>query len=428
MPYRPHPLLQFLGLVAIRFREDQCIRLASSLAFTTLLSLVPLVTIMLTLFTAFPVFSEFMGHVDDFVTEHMLPQEIGKGIRGYFEQFSSNAGRLTALGTAFLALIAFLLMVTVERAFNSIWRVRRQRPIAQRVMMYWAILTLGPVLIGASVSMTTYLLSISLGWAGDVPAVQQAVLRLVPFVFTIAAFTLLYLAVPSRPVRMQHALIGGVVAGILFELMKRGFALYVANLSSYAVVYGAFAIVPIFLIWIYLSWLVALLGAVVAALLPDWKTRRGTAAMVPGMTFADALAVVRVLMSAQSRAETLDDRVISRAAGVPAERCDAVLGELAQAGWVARAGEQRWVLVCDTENLKVSDLFRRFVLSSDQLKDRLEQESSVSLTSALDRFEAELDVPIRDLVQRLRTERAPVTELALRNPKLGKLSSAEEKH
>jgi membrane protein len=408
MSVRLRHLLQFLDLAWKRFRADQGLQLASSLTFTTLLSLVPLIIITLTLFTAFPGFAQFTGQIDAFVTEHMLPHEISSAIRGYVEQFSNNAGRLTALGTAFLAVISFLLMVTIERAFNIIWRVRKERPLIQRVMMYWAILTLGPVLIGASVTMTTYLVSMSLGWVRDVPELRQASFRVVPFAFTIAAFTLLYLIVPNRPVRVAHALVGGAVAGVLFELMKRGFALYIANIPAYAIVYGAFAIIPIFLVWIYFSWVVALLGAIVTALLPDWRVRRAARPDVPGTAFADALAVLRVLLRAQRDSQLFDDRQIPRRSGIPYERCEAVMAELETAGWAASVGDHRWALVCDVDHIRAADVYRHFVFRSDVLAQRLEEENGSAIVQELKRLEQQLDEPLSVLLDRAP---AAVTEL-----------------
>ncbi len=145
-------LARFLAHVLKRFNEDRCLQIASSLTFTTLLALVPLVTITLALMAAFPIFSGLGEHIHAFLLANMLPEQAGKVVTGYIEQFSGQAGRLTALGTAVLAVTAFLMMFTIERAFNSIWRVSRPRPVAQRILIYWATLTLGPVLIGASLS------------------------------------------------------------------------------------------------------------------------------------------------------------------------------------------------------------------------------------------------------------------------------------
>src|SRR5882762_3243646 len=269
----PFPLQQlgrFLAHVFRRFNQDRCLQIASSLTFTTLLALVPLVTITLGLMAAFPVFSGLGEHIHAFLLANMLPEKAGRVVTGYIEQFSGRAGQLTALGTAVLAIAAFMMMFTIEHAFNSIWRVSRPRSVAQRILIYWATLTLGPVLIGASLSMTSYIVGASLGLSRQIPLAGSAILGFVPFVLTCPAFTLLYYFVPNRPVRPRHALIGGLVAGLAFEIMKRSFALYIAKFPTYTLVYGAFAVIPIFLLWIYLSWVVIIIGAQIAALAPDF--------------------------------------------------------------------------------------------------------------------------------------------------------------
>ena len=165
-------------------------------------------------------------------------------------------------------------MYTIERTFNSIWRVRKARRAGRRLVMYIAILAIGPILIGLSLSITSYVVSVSLGLAAGVPGAGEAILWIAPLLLTVAAFALLYVAVPETAVEPVHALVGGAVAGVLFELMKRGFAFYVSQVPTYTMVYGAFATVPLFLLWIYLSWVVTALGAVVAALLPDFEGRK----------------------------------------------------------------------------------------------------------------------------------------------------------
>ena len=268
-PRRLRRCWRFAAQVARRFHEDRCLDLASSLAFISVLALVPLITIALTLMSAFPVSASLVEHIDEFVADHMLPEEFGEVITGYVEQFISNAAKLTVVGVAFLAGTAITLMYTIERTFNSIWRVRKARHAGRRFVMYVAILTIGPVLIGLSLSITSYVVSVSLGLTAGVPGASDAILWIAPLMLTVAAFALLYFAVPGTAVEPIHALVGGMVAGVLFELMKRGFAFYVSQVPTYAMVYGAFATVPLFLLWIYLSWVVTVLGAVVTALLPD---------------------------------------------------------------------------------------------------------------------------------------------------------------
>jgi len=269
-PRPPSRFWQFAGRVAVRFHEDRCLELASSLAFTTVLSLVPLITVALTLTSAHPISAGFVEHINKFVASHMLPEKFGQVIIGYVDQFIANAAQLTAIGIVLVTAAAISLLYTIERAFNSIWRVTKVRRSGRRFVVYVAILTIGPLLIGLSLSITSYVVTVSLGLTAGVPGAGDAILWLIPLLLTIAAFSLLYFAVPAVSVASGHALIGGTVAGVLFELMKRGFAFYVSQVPTYSMVYGAFATVPLFLLWIYLSWVVTAFGAVVTALLPGF--------------------------------------------------------------------------------------------------------------------------------------------------------------
>jgi membrane protein len=365
----------FLAHVLRRFDQDRCLQISSSLTFTTLLALVPLVTIVLTLMSAFPVFSALGEHIHAFLLANMLPEKAGKIVAGYIEQFSGRAGRLTALGTVFLAVTAFLMMFTMERAFNSIWRVSRPRPLAQRILVYWAALTLGPVLIGASLSITSYVVGASLGLTRQTPLAGIAILWLVPFVSTWAAFTLLYYFVPNRAVKPRHALFGGLVAALVFEIMKRGFALYIAQMPTYTLVYGAFAVVPIFLLWIYFSWVVIVIGALIAALAPDFAIVRDTAGRARGVGFGDALATLLVLAHAQQSSQVLDLRKIARGVLLTVDQAEQLLERLAVRGWVARSGGDRYAMVCDKERLLVRDVYREFVLDGKGTPSRARSEA-----------------------------------------------------
>ncbi len=398
MPHALRQLGRFLAHVLRRFSQDRCLQIASSLTFTTLLALVPLVTIALTLMSAFPVFSGFGEQIHAFLLANMLPEKAGKIVSGYIEQFSGRAGQLTALGTVVLAVTAVLMMFTIEGAFNSIWRISRPRPVLQRVLIYWAALTLGPVLIGASLSITSYVVSTSLGFAGQIPFAETAILGLVPFILTCAAFTLLYYVVPNRAVRPRHALLGGFIAGIVFEVMKRGFALYIAKFPTYTLVYGAFAVIPIFLLWIYFSWLVIVLGALIAALAPDFAVLRDATKRPTGAGFAEPLALLLVLARAQRGPELLGLRQIAERSSLTGDRAELLLGRMAARGWVARSSGDRYGLVCDTERLLVSDVYREFVLDGDNL---LGAERGEALRAFLGRFAARADDALNLSLRRL---------------------------
>ena len=274
MVTKPATLTRLLCTLGRRFIEDRCAQVASSLTFTTLLALVPVVTVMLTVASAFPVFRSLLDHLQGFVVQNMLPKS-ADAITTYTQQFSENAAHLTAAGVIILGVTALLLLFTIEGEFNVIWRVSRPRPFLRRVLVYSTLLTLGPLLIGASLSLTSYLITLSFGLVEEVPGARLALLRFVPLLLTAAAFALLYFAVPRCPVMKRDALAGGIAAGAGFEIMKHGFGFYLTHFPAYTVVYGAFAAVPIFLLWIYLSWLVILGGAVLVAVIPEWRGRAG---------------------------------------------------------------------------------------------------------------------------------------------------------
>lgn len=365
-------LSRFLVAAYNRMLEDHCLQVAGSLTFTTLLALVPLVTVALALVTAFPVFSEFTNGVDEWLADNVLPEQIASAVTRYLAEFSGAAARLTAVGIVFLAFTALTTMLTVDRAFNQIFRVGHERPIAQRLLTYWAVLTLGPILIGLSVSMTSYLVSASLGFAKGVPGVGSLLLGVVPVVLTSIAFTLLYIWVPNRRVRARHALVGGIVAGVLFELMTRGFGFYISRFPTYTAIYGAFAAVPMFLLWMYLSWVVVLLGGTVTALVPGYRfgdRRRGLGA---GQHFYDVLALLGELVKAQRAGKSRPLARLAHDLRLLPEQCERLLDRLAGAGWAAAAGGDAWILVRDAGSLTVADVYRLFVLDARAGDEALE--------------------------------------------------------
>ncbi len=264
-------LWQFAQTVRRRYAEDRCTRVAGSLSFTTLFALVPLIAVAVAMLSVFPVFQSWITSVDEFIYGNFVPAA-GEAVQKYLHQFVANAGKLTVWGLLFVIITALLLMATIEKTFNDIWHVSQTRKRLHRFLAYWALLTLGPVLIGLSLSLTSYLISLPLlAEQSAFGGFRVFLLAMLPVLFEIIAFMLLYTVVPSHPVRLRHALIGSVFSAILFEITKRAFGFFVLYFSSYKVIYGAVAALPVFLIWIYLSWMVVLLGAVVTATLPEWK-------------------------------------------------------------------------------------------------------------------------------------------------------------
>ena len=364
MAIKNAPLTDLLHILNQRFVEDRCLQIASSLTFTTLLAIVPIVTIALTVAGAFPVFGSLLTQVQDFIVASLMPKSVD-AVAGYAEQFSENAARLTAVGVLFLAVTALLMMFTIERAFNDIWRVPWRRRLLQRILVYWTVLTIGPLFIGASLSVTSYVITLSLGIVDESPEMGFVIVRFIPLALTSMAFALMYYAVPNRQVRRGDALLGGVAAGVCFEAMKQGFGFYIAHFPTYKLVYGAFAMVPIFLLWIYLSWLIIVAGAVLVAVLPEWRERAGQSRPVPGSDFFDALQVLRILWRAHKTGEVVLLSKLHPVVKVRVDHLEKMLATLSGAGWVARSGPNGWLLSHDAATIKAEDIYRLFVFHTD---------------------------------------------------------------
>ena len=359
-------LLNFMRFVAARFHQDRCIQIAASLTFTTLLSLVPLLTIALAMFSAFPVFEDFSSQIKTYLVSNLMPDMAGKIITQYMRQFTESAMRLTAVGIVFLAVTAMLMMLTIDHAFNTIWRIARPRPLLKRLVIYWAVLTLAPLLIGASLSLTSWLVGLSMGYAKQIPIFGVGALKILPVLFTTLAFAMLFELVPNRHVPRAHALIGAVAAAIVFESMNRVFGYYISHFPTYKLVYGAFASVPVFLMWIYLSWLATLLGAVIAASLSHWRAPAAQN-LSSAAQLLDALRVLQFMASGlqQGRVSTFPE--LSRSLHLGYDVLEKTLEKLASADMVRKAEGQGWLLMRDANHIRAAELLRLFVLDSGSL-------------------------------------------------------------
>jgi len=373
---------ELVRVVARRFIEDHGMQTASSLTFTTLLSLVPIITVALTLMAAFPVFHSLSGVIEDWIFDNIVP-ESAELIEQYANQFIDNAAKLTAVGIVFLAVTAILLLLTIDSAFNHIWRVRRPRPMLQRVLIYWTLITVGPLLIGGSLSLSSWLMSASAGWIEGVPYADVTLIKFSAIALTCIALALLYYAMPNRPVKIRDALIGGVLAGAVFELTKHGFGFYITNFPTYKLVYGAFAAVPVFLMWLYVSWLVVLLGAVVVATLPEWRQQSVQGRLAPGSNFVYALQVLKALWQAQQRGGVLTVAQLHSALHIRYERIEAILETMQRTSWVNRAVPTGWVLHRNPATIAVADVYKLFVFDPElPMQSSDEQPELVSLARA----------------------------------------------
>lgn len=251
---------QFSSYFWRHFFSDNCLQHATALSYTTLLSIVPLMAVMLSIFTAFPVFEDINLQIQNFIFENFVPTS-GEVIQQYIQQFSQNASKMTGPGLIFLVITSIMMMAAIDKSLNTIWDNSKPRRASARFMVYWLVLTLGPILIGVSLAISSYIVSLPLLSETTSYGEKLGLLRTLPFFMEALAFTLIYVIVPNCRVTFRSALIGGIVAALLFELAKKAFSFYITSFPTYETIYGAMSTVPVFLVWIFLSWAITLIGA-----------------------------------------------------------------------------------------------------------------------------------------------------------------------
>lgn len=369
---------QFLHLLIDRFFAVRCEQVAASLTVTTLLALVPLITVSLVLFSKHPAFDALGSALRGFLLDNLLPQKAGDVIAKYSLQFSQNAGQLTALGTLILVATVIITLLTIDRAFNAIFHVARPPRALRRLLIYWSVITLGPLLLGGCIAATSYIASASLGLISEPALARSLLFRALPFVFVTFLLTFLYLAVPNRTIRLCDALAGGVAAAVLFGLLQKLFGLYIARFPSYALIYGAFATLPIFLVWLYLSWNMVLVGALITAVLPEFRWGSRMAPPFPGRNTFGALLVLRELGEAQRDGRGRSGQRLAATSRQAEADCELLLERLREAAWITRNEEGEWMLARRLDDIALRDVFARFsftprCIPADALDDALTQ-------------------------------------------------------
>jgi membrane protein len=360
------PWLPTARTLVRRFREDRLALVAGGLTFTTIISLVPLITVMLALFSAFPMFASLQDALQRYFLQTLVPDTIAKPVLGAISQFSLRASRLGLVGLIALIASALAMMLTIDRALNAIWRVRKPRRIGQRVLVYWAAVTLGPLVFAVSLTATSYALSVSHGLVGAMPRGLAVTVAAAEFLLEGLGVACLFHYVPNTFVRWRHALIGGLFVAVCMAAGKRALTAWFGAVPTYSMVYGAFASLPIFLVWIYLSWVIILLGAVIAAYAPLVGRRLARWPDSPGSHFHLALVVIGQLLAARDggrRGLEADD--IAEAIGIDPLQVDPVLDALVELDWVGRLEEPRsarYVLLCEPATTLAEPLIAKLLL------------------------------------------------------------------
>ena len=355
-----------------RFREDRMGLTASSLTFTTTIALVPFFTVALAVFTAFPMFSKMQGALQGWLVDSLIPDYIARQVLGYLTQFSKQASKLGVAGLSILLVTAIALILTIDRTLNSIWRVKKVRPFTQRVLIYWSAITLGPVLLGASLALTASVVATTSGLVGTLPFSLRFLLSMFQFLLVAAGLAALYRYVPNTYVKWSHAWAGGVFAAAGIEVAKKALALYLSSVPTYSMIYGAFATLPILLVWIYVAWVIVLMGAVIAAYLPSLLAgvaRRGSG---HGWQFQLAVEVLQRLDSVKAisnRGYSASSLAVSLQ--VDALQLEPVLGVLLEIDWIGQLVpnegegadvESHYILLADPDHTLIEPLMHRLLL------------------------------------------------------------------
>ncbi|WP_051559856.1 YihY family inner membrane protein [Marinobacterium jannaschii] len=348
-----HPLIRLIRDTIRQFIRNQGILNASALTYTTLFAVVPLMTVTYSMLAAIPSFQGVGDQLQGWIFSNFVPTT-GAVVQDYLAAFSSQARNLTAVGVAILAVTAIMMMKNIEAALNRIWRVSEPRKGLSSFLLYWAVLSLGPILIGLGLVLTSYIASLPFISSASEIAGKLRLLSLLPMLLSAVAFTLLYAAVPNCRVPLRYAAIGAGVVAVLFEAAKRGFAFFVTQSPSYELIYGAFAAVPLFLAWIYISWIIILLGAELTRSLTVWRGEDGYSGM-PHLHVL--LGVLRQLWQAQKNGETLSDQQLMRqVSGLNQARWDNYSTLLLDANIVTRNEQGRFLLCRDMSHFSLKEL------------------------------------------------------------------------
>ncbi|MCB2108658.1 MAG: YihY family inner membrane protein [Rhodobacteraceae bacterium] len=352
----------FIRFMATRLFEDQVTRVAASLSFTTTLAVVPALALVFAMITAFPAFENVRSGVQEAIFNNFLPSTSIK-MSEQLGDFVSAAGRVTAFGVIGLAVTSILLLLTIESAFNRIFRVKKPRPFHLRILVLWAVITVGPFLF--AISFTAFgAFGTSMPWQDKIDrGVREALLgQFVPLLFSWLALTFIYTIVPNRRIRFRDAMYGAAFSAVMFAGLRYGFALYVGYMTDYEAVYGAVAALPVFLVWVYLCWTMVLIGAGITATLPEWRHVRlgGSTSTVDQVSFA--LDLIGKLAAAQRRGGGMSmDRLVT-ALAIPDLVTGELLDVLKSGRFVAVTDDGIWILSRDLDRTPLADLLELFGL------------------------------------------------------------------
>ncbi|NVJ50197.1 MAG: YihY family inner membrane protein [Gammaproteobacteria bacterium] len=345
-------LKQFSLFTLSRFAKDRCPSIAAELTVTSLLSLVPLMTVIVALVSLFPQFQTMETEVQSFIIQNLMP-ESGETLQRYVNQYVKNTQGLTTIGFIILVITSLMLMRTIDKSFNHIWQVKTKPAPVRVFLVYWAVLTMGPLLLAMSLAVSSYFAS--LPYVSEVVIQQNSTIKqLVPMVMAFVAFSVMFKVVPNRPVKFRHALVSAAITSVLFELAKMGFAVFVKQFSTYQLIFGALASVPLFLIWMQLSWMILLVGAEICHALGVFQPRDNRQISQPLIV---AARILKYLAQAQQnrQAVTLDD-LQQMANSVRLDSLSKAMAQLISSNLVLVMDNESYTLTGDSHDYRLADL------------------------------------------------------------------------
>lgn len=391
--------LAFLKFWGRRTLEDDLFQAAGALSYTTVFALVPLSMVVFGVLSAFPVFSEWSDRLSDYVFSNFVPRAAGS-VQTYLRQFSANAGQLTTAGVIALLVSLLITINGVEAAFNRIWRVQIGRPKLGRFLVYWTVLTLGALVAAASLAMSARFFALSVFETQVGSALEQLLMKLAPTLIELLAIAVVYRVMPHRTVKWRHALPGALVAAVLVEAIKSGMGLYLGSFGSYSKIYGTVAFVPIFLLWIYLSWVAILLGASLASSLSAFRYQPVHLRLPEGYEMYGLLRLLARFQQARVDGRGLHTDDIQRLEPMLTDTLvQQMLAQLCEIRVVRRAEDGEWLLARDLEGLTLAELYEACQLRIPIAEAHLPARDDEFGHAALEVID-QLRIPLRDLLKR----------------------------
>lgn len=389
----------FFRFLARRFLEDNLFQAAGALAYTTVFALVPLSMVVFGVLSAFPVFNEWSDRLSDYIFSNFVPSA-ARSVEAYLKQFSANIGQLTTAGVIALVISLLITLNGVETTFNRIWRVKSARPRLGRFLVYWTVLTLGALMAAASLALSARFFAMSMFETEAGHLLQSAMLRLAPLTIELIAIAAIYRVVPHRTIHWRHAFAGALLAALLFEGVKWGISLYLGNFNSYSKIYGPLAFVPIFLLWIYLSWVAILLGASLASSMSEFRYQPIGMRLPLGFEIYGLLRLLARFNESRKLGRGLhSDEIETMEPMLTDALVQQMLAQLHTINVVRRAETGEWILTRDLDELSLAELYEacqlRIPVTEAVLPCR-DDSLGRSAIAALD----ELRLPLRELLKR----------------------------